>query len=755
MFKRISFFLLALAMACMSVFALAAPEDALLFTDPKDPSVITVMPVGDTLYILARQQNADTRLYEEVLYAYTLGASAAPELVCDDFCYTRHYLTLAQVPAEDSARYADGFGYLFSDGENLYGFNNLTGSMARLTFSQGVMSREEVCTVDLDALRVKGVDYEYLMDLNTTVCANGYITFVFTDWRMDVPASTLYSISLADGSVEKHPLAQPVMYLADAGEDVLLGITYPAADAATGQATPAGIVSIRRSDGAITRLRDWPEDQVPAQVAYHRATDTLYYAAPSIVWAMPALGQPEKVAYTTLAYTDSMRVLDAGYAVLWGLDGVEIRRLDPASLPVHTLTVVNQRRDVEAAKAFAQENPEVPLIYPEGTYGLQELAQETVDVAALWVEDGFDALAAEGYCADLSGSQVLMDFAQSLYPAIREEVMRDGKLLAIPIGFRSNQMFYNAGKLAEIGLTAADMPATLPELCQFITRWNREWMNDPAKANVMPLCTLLPNRQVVLELMLESYRGYYDATGQPLNFDTPLFHELLTALEAMDASSLDQPQQMSDLQYDQFYQLYSGVLLYNGLLYAADVESGNVALPLALNSQTEPQIGISLQVLFVNAHSANSAQALRLLECYVETMDAYTKIPLCPAYNEPLANASYGEYQSQLAQLQARLPEAALEEKPRMEERIAFYQGILADGSVRPWHISPETIARYREAIGPYLYVKHTKPLRDSGSQAFVQIQFLQGRYLQGEITRAQFIHGLNEQLGASAQGGA
>lgn len=54
-------------MACMSVFALAAPEDALFFTDPKDPSVITVMPVGDTLYILARQQNADTQLYEEVL----------------------------------------------------------------------------------------------------------------------------------------------------------------------------------------------------------------------------------------------------------------------------------------------------------------------------------------------------------------------------------------------------------------------------------------------------------------------------------------------------------------------------------------------------------------------------------------------------------------------------------------------------------------------------------------------------------------
>ena len=506
--------------------------------------MITVMPVGDTLYILARQQNADTQLYEEVLYAYTLGTSAAPELVCDDFCYTRHYLTLAQVPAEDSARYVEGFGYLFSDGESLYGFNNLTSSMARLTFSQGLMNREEVCIVDLDALRVKGVDYEYLMDLNTTVCANGYIAFVFTDWRMDVPASTLYSISWRMARWKS---------TAGAAGDVsggcrggyAAGHYYPVADAATGQATPAGIVSIRRSDGAITLAPGLAGGPGPRP---GRLSQGDGYALPCRAQHCVGHACPGTAGEGCIYHPDLYRQhagAGRGYAVLWGLDGVEIRRLDPASLPVHTLTVVNQRRDVKPRRHLPRKT-QVPLIYPEGAHGPRELAQEAVDVAALWVEDGFDALAAEGYCADLSGSQVLMDFAQSLYPAIRAEVMRDGKL-AIPICFRSNQMFYNAGKLAEIGLTAADMPATLPELCQFITRWNREWMNDPAKANVMPFCTMLPNRQVVLELMLESYRGYYDATGQPLNFDTPLFHELLTALEAMDASSLDQPQQMSDL----------------------------------------------------------------------------------------------------------------------------------------------------------------------------------------------------------------
>lgn len=41
--------MLALVMVCMGVVALAAPGDALLFAAPKDPSVNTVMPVGDTL----------------------------------------------------------------------------------------------------------------------------------------------------------------------------------------------------------------------------------------------------------------------------------------------------------------------------------------------------------------------------------------------------------------------------------------------------------------------------------------------------------------------------------------------------------------------------------------------------------------------------------------------------------------------------------------------------------------------------------
>lgn len=166
------------------------------------------------------------------------------------------------------------------------------------------------------------------------------------------------------------------------------------------------------------------------------------------------------------------------------------------------------------------------------------------------VENGFDNLLEKGYCADLSSSQKLMDYVNSLYPALRDEVMKDGKLYAIPVTLYGSTLSYMPSNLEEIGLTEEDMPTTFVELCEFITRWNNEWIDDENKTNVMPFCTTMSNRSVVFDLMLKAYLDYYDAKGEPLTFDTPEFNAMLTALDSMDASNLDMPANMSDQEYD-------------------------------------------------------------------------------------------------------------------------------------------------------------------------------------------------------------
>ena len=99
-----------------------------------------------------------------------------------------------------------GFGYLFSDGEKLYGFNTLNGEIASLTFADGAMSREVVCTVATNDLYIQEEDYSYMVDINGLCCMNGHVYFASSDWRGREPQYFLYDINLDGGAVTKLPL---------------------------------------------------------------------------------------------------------------------------------------------------------------------------------------------------------------------------------------------------------------------------------------------------------------------------------------------------------------------------------------------------------------------------------------------------------------------------------------------------------------------------------------------------------------------
>ena len=342
-----------------------------------------------------------------------------------------------------------------------------------------------------------------------------------------------------------------------------------------------------------------------------------------------------------------------------------------------------------------------------------------------------------------------MDFVQGLYPAVQKEIMKDGKLYAIPMSISSSVLCYNVAKLEEVGLTQEDVPTNLVDLCAFITRWNNEWMDDENKANVMPICTLSSNRQIVFDMMLNGYIDYYDATGQTLDFDTPLFNQLLTALDNMVADNLDRPAVMSNMEYDEFYQLYSGLFLEDSLLSSVSTGREYLLGPLALNDELDYKVGAYMQVMFVNPKCANMPEALRLLECYVQNISPYSLIPLSPDANDPLPNPNYEQtvqnLQENLADLQAQLADVDPAQKRDLEDSIAYYEQRLANQEDLRWNISPETITRYREFIGDHVYIRHSNVLYSAGDDTYAQLQSLHNRYIQNQITREQYIKELNQ----------
>lgn len=760
MMKRMIALLLVLVMTLCAAAAWAAPGDTTLFARDYDannsPSVTTAVAVGDTLYILVNQ--FDEELSDNIfsLYRYTQGQSSEPELLANKLCYTRWYSTMEDAKAAQANIGADpetGFGYLFSDGEKLYGFNTLNGEIASLTFADGAMSREVVCTVATNDLYIQEEDYSYMVDINGLCCMNGHVYFASSDWRGREPQYFLYDINLDGGAVTKLPLTQRINSTIPYKDGLLLSYISSSWDENTNQEIPAQLVTVNPADGATVSLKEMADTAYIYTLAYDAAKDTVYYFTESTLWGMTGMGTPFKAAYANQSYVDSMTIFSSGYAALWSSDGLEIHNLDPAYLPTKTLTLIGSWRDA-AARKFTQENPDIPLIFSEQYYGMADLGQAmvsgdtTIDVIRTNVENGFDNLLEKGYCADLSSSQKLMDYVNSLYPALRDEVMKDGKLYAIPVSVYGSTLSYMPSKLEEIGLTEEDMPTTFVELCEFITRWNNEWIDDENKTNVMPFCTTMSNRSVVFDLMLKAYLDYYDAKGEPLTFDTPEFNAMLTALDSMDASNLDMPANMSDQEYDEYYQLYSGVFVDRGLLSTAEGEYAAVPLKLSIGEGKDFTVGTTMEILFVNPRCANLPEAIKLLECYVDTLDKSYKILMCPDCNDPVENQYYQEtlknFQDSLTELQEQLKTADDAEKRDLEDTIKYYEDSLNNKESFRWDYSAQTIAQYRE-IGDHVFARHANVLYSAGNDTSTQLRSLHERYVQKQITRDQYIKELNQ----------
>ncbi len=756
MMKRLIALLLVMALTLTVTAAWAAPGDATLFEGTEGTSIATAAVAGDKVYILLNRysQEQERTIYD--LYCYTQGQSAEPELVAKDVGYNRWFSSMEDAQnarGEGAPDPATGFGFLFGDAETLYGFNTLNGEIAKLTFADGAMNREVVCTVAMDQMFITEEDYSYMMDVQGLSFLDGHVYITSTDWRGREAAYFLFDINLADGSLKKMTMDQRVSYMAPYKDGLLVGYAFATWDENTNQEIPARFVTIQPADGSTATLKELPDMAYVYNIAYDAAKDTLYYFSESTLWGMTAMGEPFRAAYANVSYVDGMAMLGSGYGAIWSSDGMEIHNLDPAYLPTKTLTVIGSWRD-SAARQFTAENPDIPLIFSEEFYSMSELGQAmvsgdtTIDVIRSNVQEGFENLRDKGYCADLSSSQKLMDYVNSLYPALRDEVLRDGKLYAIPVAIYGSTLSYLPSKLEEIGLTTEDLPTTFVELCEFVTRWNNEWIDDENKANVMPICTTMSNRAVIFDLMFKAYLDYYDSTGEPLTFDTPVFQEMLTALDNMDASNLDMPANMSDMEYDEFYQLYSGVFTDRGLFSAATGEYASVPLQLSIGEGMNCAIGASVEIVFVNPRCANMSEAIKLLECYVDAIDDSYRIMMSPECNDPVENPYYEEtvknYQDSLAELKKQLETADADEKRNIEDNIQYLEEALANQEEMRWYYSAETIAAYRE-IGERVFPRHANVLYSAGSDTSTQLRSLHERYVQKQISRDQYIKELNQ----------
>ena len=298
-----------------------------------------------------------------------------------------------------------------------------------------------------------------------------------------------------------------------------------------------------------------------------------------------------------------------------------------------------------------------------------------------------------------------------------------------------------------MGLTEEELPTNFVELCEFITRWNDEFVDEYPEYWLMEGTGSTGLKAELLGIMLSTYIDYCNYEGQDITFDTPAFREMMQAWEKVECDQIDK--QMADDEANDTYR--------TGLLNQYYTTVGDFSwmtgkneyakyLPITLTADTDEFFSTSMTVLFINPNSTHMEAALNLLNCTLEALDNSTKYTLFTDMTEPVRNSSYDRMlsseQEYLDSLKKQLETADEADKQYIEESIKSEEEYIEKTLPQyEYDISAEAIQYYLENVVPKICIRKPSFVSSgSSSDSNSELRNLVTRYNGGQITLDQFI---------------
>lgn len=772
---RILSFILAMAMVCaMCASALAAGGGMAIigggsgavsiFSSSNSGNdyfyVDYMVTVGDTLYALA-DTNGGRRL------AVWRGDMEEPLLLgqgkdenTSALINSSWYSTPEELEGVEGDT-AHAIGTIFSDGERLLGINTLTGLVFEINVDGESLSYADVLTLKDTKPFFHQEDGEnaYGVSMKSCAVANGVLYFTTNDWGEDgYSIDKLYAADLTSGEVSAKAL-EHVQRVASYKDGKLLAVihdqrnawddntqTYKNPDLAVyDPATDTAEIKAEMSSSNLDGLD------------YCAALDAVIFTDRSRIMGMKDFAEPRQYGYAPMTYVSQLVVLGES-VVLSDYNNTQIRPLDENFKTDEYLTVGGGAWMDDGARLFASRNPNVPIYFSD-VYGndVETLSQamvsgeDSVDVILQNISySSFETLMEKGYCADLSGYPELVAAVNRMHPAIRDTVMKDGKLYAIPTDMNGWGWFYSPRVLEAVGLTEEDIPTNFVDLCDLVTRWNDEMLDEYPNYSLFDYVS--DTKMQLFYWMMDAYLDWCTAQGRDVTFDTPEFRAMMTALEGVYCEDMDrvfEDEMSSDM--------YREGLLVSGYQTVGDFDwmSGDSEwqrfVPMTLTADTEHAFGVDLNVMFINPRSAHMDSAVQLLLCQLEALDDTRKHVMFTDETEPVPDPYFEERmknaQESLAAAKEALEKADESEKKDLQEYVERMEQYAKDTENRRYSISQQQIDYYQQNVVPKLFVK--RPTFFSGTQdnSSKELSELMSRFREGQIGLDQFIHEADNKL--------
>lgn len=230
----------------------------------------------------------------------------------------------------------------------------------------------------------------------------------------------------------------------------------------------------------------------------------------------------------------------------------------------------------------------------------------------------------KGYCANLSESEAVQEALSRMHAPIREQLEYDGRIYGVPTDISFSAFSWCADAFHAAGLSEADVPATYPQLMDFLEAWIKRIKANPENnisINNMFDETLYNKGSYVrylLEILMDCYVMQCEYAGEPIKFDTPEFRELLERTKTIGKALYDaEPRKKGTMR------LFSNTLTCWSF---HEIDDGlSHVIPMRITEDQPALIKAQMDILCVGASGGQPVLALAYLENVLNHMDQYAR----------------------------------------------------------------------------------------------------------------------------------
>lgn len=737
--KKFRCVILTFVIAACAMPALAIAENATLLRADNQSAIKSVESmayIADTLYVIS---------YDQTIYALDLRGDGA--WVEYDYPESDNYIEIAALTTDGSALYALCVEQVYGDyDERIRG-----ASLAQIEFEGDRAEFTNAVELSWDDMVVIDNEYEYSRNVNGAFIQDGKLMFTTYGLTGDFELF-VYDLNTGDAQTPKIDRLTGA-YPYKPGSVLVSTYSY------SQQKLTGAISALDLNTGDLVAIAELAlSTNPPIGLAYNRSADTIYYILNGELFA---LTPGQKPAAVSALPADGMNTQPAltpdGFYIAADYSAIYRRNIDPNARAKKRLAVENTYANSmeEAYYAFTAKHPDVEVIRKNQSQDIITAMlnrSSDMDIYALQVDSPqYKALMERGYMAPLTDALSCAKLVNGMYENLKKPLASEGAVVALPLRVSTHITYINTDVLAAMGLSAADVPETIPEYFELIARLPDILEEHTDYMAFEPHYTESMLRSELFSTLMNSYMIYLN-DAEDKRFNTPLMRDTLKAFESIDFTSMglieDRQGGMSfGFSYDPSMLLFSTHRAFSAEETSGYFTTGSPLL-LKLGEDTPPALPTDMYVAFVNPYSENMELALEYMDFIAEHTDLLTLIHLSPENNRPVRIDSYEErlndIQEELDSRRALMEKANDEEKAVYSEGVKSFEAYLQEFmDVSGWLASENSIAYYKEHSHMLAVNTNIGLMGDNESALSNDL----AQYLAGEIDGQTMLNNIDKKL--------